>query len=80
MMLSTIVHNTTGITLDQFISIKPKELRLGQWFVNCYCKPVGHWSAAEDTLFYVDDEKAKELILMCMDFWQWDMLPLIAEK
>lgn len=63
------------MTLTEFIDKKPPNLRLGQWFVNAYCKPVGYWSAVENTLFYVDDVKAKELILMCMDFWQWDELP-----
>ncbi len=64
------------MTLDHFISLKPKELRLGQWFVNCYCKPVGqNWEDSINKLWNLDGEKAIACIKNRMWLWQWDDLP-----
>ena len=67
-------HNTPGITLDAFIAAKPKELRLGQWFVNCY------WKGADKTsqmLYQLDGYAAKLFIRNLMDSWNWETLPEI---
>ncbi len=71
-------HNTPGITLEEFIAMKPKELRLGQFFVNAYCKPAnGHWEAFIDEMWNADGAKAKRLITQAMGAWQWGTLPEI---
>lgn len=68
------------MTLTEFIDKKPPNLRLGQWFVNCYCKAtqVGnsyYWEEIIDKLWSLDGEKAKIWIDACMINWQWDDLP-----
>lgn len=69
------------MTLDQFIANKPKELRIGQWFVICYCKAVkAHWEEAIDNLWNLDGEPAIACIKNRMWLWQWDKLPEINNK
>lgn len=66
------------MTLSEFIALKPPELRLGQWFVNCYCNPTnpqGWWEGAIDELYNSDTAKSKRLITQLMNMWQWDTLP-----
>ncbi len=65
-------HNTPGITLDQFITMKPKELRLGQWFINCYWKGSDQQS---QELYQLDGAKAKRMIEGFMCWWHWNTLP-----
>lgn len=65
-------HNTPGVTLDQFITAKPKELRLGQWFVNCYWKGSDESSQA---LYQLDGSTAKRTIMALMRKWHWETLP-----
>jgi len=82
MIRSTTKHHTPGITLEQFIALKPHNLRLGQWFVNCYLKPIKtgnnyHWEALADELHNSDGAKAKRLITQAMNQWQWSTLPEI---
>ena len=67
-------HNTPGITLEQFINEKPRELRLGQWFVICYWKGSDELS---QELFQADGAKAKRIITQLMGTWQWTTLPEI---
>jgi hypothetical protein len=83
-------HNTPGITLEQsslkpvsgsltlaeFIAAKPKELRLGQWFVNCYWKGSDYKS---QQLFQLDGYAAKLYIISLMDSWNWETLPELPE-
>lgn len=69
-----------SISLEQFIASKPKHVRLGQWFVVCYCKAVKHgtsyhWESFVDEMFQADGEKAKKLIIETMNKWQWSTLP-----
>lgn len=65
--------------LNDFIAQKPECLRLGQHFVNSFCKPVNlHWQRELDILFNLDGEKAQKEIEKLMRMWQWDELP--AEK
>lgn len=66
-----------NISLQEFIAAKPKELRLGQWFVNCYFVGADVVSAR---LFYADDKTAEVLIRQKMEMWQWDSLPPIPER
>ena len=64
------------MTLDDFIASKPEHLRLGQYFVNCYCKAVNlHWEKDIDKLYNLDGDKAHSFILWLMLAWQWDELP-----
>lgn len=60
------------MTLDEFIYRKPKELRLGQWFVNCYWKGADSYS---QRLYQLDGVLAKWEIQLLMNEWQWDTLP-----
>jgi hypothetical protein len=74
-------HNTPGITLEQFIALKPRELRLGQFFVNTYCKPVkNHWEGWVHEMYEADGAKAKRMITQLMVQWQWDTLPEIGDE
>ena len=60
------------MTLQEFINRKPKELRLGQHFVNRY------WSGSDivSRKFYqLDGESAETFITTLMIIWQWDSLP-----
>lgn len=75
MIRSTTVHNTPGITLEQFIAMKPKELRLGQWFVNNYWGRSNDYSAY---LYQLDGAKAKKEIEHFMNVHQWSTLPEIV--
>lgn len=65
-------HNTPGITLEQFIASKPRELRLGQYFVNEYWKGSDAYS---QQLYQLDGASAKRNIEALMKFWHWDTLP-----
>jgi hypothetical protein len=66
------------MTLAQFISTKPTHVRLGQWFICCYCKPVGgHWEDSLDSLWNLPDWRAENFITGLMMHWQWDELPEI---
>lgn len=56
-------HNTPGITLDEFIAAKPKELRLGQFFVNEYWKGSDGFS---QYMYQLDGATAKREIQWCM--------------
>lgn len=62
------------ITLDEFIARKPKEIRLGQWFVNCYWKGSDSYS---QRLYQLDGVLAKWEIQLLMNEWQWETLPEI---
>lgn len=65
------------MTLEQFIAAKPKELRLGQWFVNCY------WKGSDENsqfLYQLDGAFAKRAIQSFMKEYQWESLPDIATK
>lgn len=58
--------------LEHFIASKPKELRLGQYFVNEY------WTGSDytsQTLYQLDGKKAEEYICGLMYTLQWDELP-----
>lgn len=69
------------MTLTEFIDKKPPNLRLGQWFVISYCKAVkAHWEEGIDNLWNLDGNAAKNMIMYCMDKWQWDQLPEIKES
>jgi hypothetical protein len=60
------------MTLDQFIARKPKELRLGQFFVNSY------WKGSDKTsqeLYHLDGYGAELYIVILMEKWQWESLP-----
>lgn len=60
------------MTLSEFIAKKPKLLRLGQWFVNCYI-------AHDPDLFYeTDDSKALEKINEYITNFQWNELPEVT--
>lgn len=62
------------MTLNEFIKKKPKELRLGQWFVNCY------WVESDmqsQKLYQQDGDEAKREIANYMLAWDWPDLPLI---
>ena len=63
------------MTLNEFIAAKPKELRLGQWFVNCYWKGSDKTS---QTLYQLDGYAAMLYIRGLMEVWQWETLPDIA--
>lgn len=65
-------HHTPGITLEQFIASKPKELRLGQYFVNEYWKGSDIYS---QQLYQLDGASAKRAIVYLMEVWQWETLP-----
>lgn len=65
-------HSTPGISLSQFVAAKPKELRLGQWFVNCYVYNTSLWS---QWMYQLDGAKAKQAIESAMMAYQWDTLP-----
>lgn len=70
-----------SIYLDQFIASKPAELRLGQWFIICYCKPVkGRWPISIDNLWNIDGNEAAVMIRSLMSWWQWDSLPDIPVR
>lgn len=74
-------HNTPGISLEQFIAAKPRELRLGQWFVTCYWKPrfgQKHRTPLETQLWNADGAVAKRVITQLMGAWQWTTLPEIT--
>jgi hypothetical protein len=65
------------MTLDQFIAKKPSELRLGQWFVNCY------WRGTDidsQRLYQLDSMRAVMYITGLMMHWQWDSLPDVDKK
>ena len=65
-----------SISIAQFIEAKPKELRIGQWFVLCYCKPFDNrWEYKIDELWNKDGYIAMVLIKELMNLWQWDNLP-----
>jgi hypothetical protein len=74
-----------NITLSQFIASKPKHVRLGQWFVVCYCKAVmsnagPHWEQDVDALWGLDGQKAIAVIEELLDKWQWKgRLPPVRE-
>ncbi len=71
-------HNTPGITLEEFIALKPKELRLGQFFVNAYVRPANnHWETFVDELYQADGARAKRIIEGLMYSWHWSTLPEI---
>ncbi len=67
------------MTLSDFILAKPSELRLGQWFYNCY----GRWSSFPkiialhwNELYNIrDDVKATHMIEDIMRDYQWKELP-----
>ncbi len=65
-----------------FIKSKPAELRLGQHFVNSYCKPVnGVWNDNVTKLFYLSSDFLAELeIQHLMALWQWDELPELKDS
>lgn len=71
---SEMKHNTPGVTLDEFIAAKPRELRLGQWFVNCYWRVSDNHS---QWLYQLDGAKAKGAIVALMGEYQWETLPEI---
>ena len=61
------------MTLDQFIRAKPDQLRLGQWFVNCYFKEATDYSCI---LYNINsDFLAAWEINLLLGNWQWDNLP-----
>ena len=69
------------MTLQEFIALKPEHIRLGQWFVISFCKPVHcQWEAIIDKLWNSDGKKAEQLIAHHMEMWQWDTLPDIKEE
>lgn len=59
------------MTLQEFIAAKPKELRLGQWFVNTYWKGSDSYSKK---LYQLDGVLARWEIQMLMNEWQWESL------
>lgn len=67
------------MTLDEFIATKPPELRLGQWFYNCYL----HKLQPEDQLHHntqflyntTNDIRAEMYIEGLMMCYQWEELP-----
>ena len=62
------------MTLDQFIAAKPKNIRLGQHFVNTYWRK--HNNNDSNGLFYMsNDALAKLTIIGLMQDWQWTTLP-----
>lgn len=67
--------------LTEFIALKPAHIRLGQWFVLNYCKPVGnHWPVEVDKLWNLDGNAAGVRIRSLMAWWQWDELPDILKQ
>jgi hypothetical protein len=60
------------ISLDQFIATCPKEVRVGQHFVNEYYKSTDETS---QKLYQLDGKEAKEFIRKLMNDWQWIRLP-----
>jgi hypothetical protein len=62
------------MTLTEFIARKPKELRLGQWFVNCYWKG---FDVRSQQLYQLDGYAAMLYIKSLMEAWQWETLPEI---
>lgn len=60
------------MTLNEFIAAKPKELRLGQWFVNCYWRGSDPMSRR---LYQQHGDQARRSIEYIMEQWQWDSLP-----
>lgn len=58
--------------LEHFIASKPKELRLGQYFVNEFWKGS---DAESQRLYQLDGYHAKATIMSLMAAWQWDELP-----
>lgn len=67
------------MTLDQFIATKPKELRIGQYFVITYMKSLRP-SEISNHLFQLDGDRAKAYILDLMEMWQWPDLPPIEKE
>ncbi len=70
--------------IDQFIRAKPTELRLGQWFYNCYFHRLG-WNTKlhhETQELYSTRcaNKAVELIKQIMADYQWEELPELTRK
>lgn len=67
------------MTLSEFINRKPPELRLGQWFYNCYLgklRPVDRMQESTQELYHTRCEhKAFELIHQIMEDYQWKDLP-----
>jgi hypothetical protein len=60
------------MTLQEFIAAKPKELRLGQWFVNTYWKGS---DTRSQQLYQLDGYAAMLYIKGLMEVWQWEALP-----
>ena len=72
----SIKPSSGSLTLAEFVAAKPNELRLGQWFVNCYWKGTDKTSA---TLYQLDGYAAMLYIKGLMEVWQWETLPEIEK-
>lgn len=58
------------MTLNEIIAAKPRELRLGQYFVNLYWK--GSDQQSRKLFYLMSDTLALWEIRMLLRGWQWD--------